>query len=108
MLSGQVGLVVVSFLSTRPPLAPLFTQWGLYRQVMSHPTECPALERLASGVIRLGVEGVETLTQPLHKCHARLSRFNISKGCKCSDNRLSREEQLPWNRLKLQLLNRQA
>ena len=75
---------------------------------MSHPTECPVLERLASGVIRLGVEGVETLTQPLHKCHARLSRFNISKGCKCSDNRLSREEQLLWNRLKLQLLDRQA
>jgi len=54
---------------------------------------------------------VETLIQPLHKCHALLSRFNIFKGCKCSDNRSWREVQLPWNRLlvrALLLLNRQA
>jgi len=86
---------VVSFLPTRPPLAPLSTQWGLSHLAMSHPTGCPVLELLALGVPRLGVE---THIQPLHKCHARPSRFNISKDYKCSDNRLLKEELLQWNR----------
>jgi len=99
---------VVSFPPTRPPLAPPFTQWAPSHQAMSLPIGCPVLERLASGVLRLGVE---THIQPLHKCHALPSRFNISKDYKCSDNRLWKEELLQWNRLlvlALLLLNRQA